>query len=302
MFKRNRETFVNGSDSLHSKIKIIKELILIGSKDPSIIAQANICTRSSHVLKCALNYSYNLAVMTLSPDNRQQFRTVRNIIKTRKANCTGYAIIIGSILTALNIPFTLRVASNNPNYFNHIYIVCNGIILDSTIGQDQSGRASFENRKINATFNQEIKSNYKKDFKINMNTVLNGNINGVATAQAMNVVLENYKDVNGKIDFQRATNDIRKILDLGVYGINTIMSLVDKYINPCKRGCDIKYPFNAILRRACKNSCSQSNLNKLNAQELQRLMNYTSAQTSILQNPTVILLGLGVAAYLIMSN
>jgi hypothetical protein len=312
MYKENTQTIISYNDNIEIKIKTIKDLIKLGTKEPQIIEAARQCQNSINIYHCVLQFAYNSAVMQPSPQEYQQFKTVRYILKHKTANCTGYVTIIGSILTVLNIPFTLRVTGDiniidNSMSWYHIYIIAGGFVLDATQGQDQNGKSNFENRKLNATFNHEIFFPYKKDYHINMITVLNGNRNINAdpvTMAAIGEILEGYKDpVTGRYDVQGMTTDIKHILSLGTYGVNTIMTMVNQYFNPCKRGCDLKHPLNQIKRMACKRACIRQSLATLSPQELQKILDYTSARNSILTNPNLILFGIvGFAIYQFTKN
>jgi hypothetical protein len=245
--------------------------------------------------------------MRPSPEDKQQFKTIRYILKNRTANCTGYVTIIGSILKALELPYTLRVTGildpqTNQIAWIHIYILSGGYVMDATIGQDQNGSANFDNRKINSTFNSEYPYRYKKDFDYPMITVLNGrnNLNmDPATAQAMSEIAMSYKDPEtGRMDINALSNDVRTIIDLGQYGAHTLYSFVNTYFNPCKRGCDVRYPFNIVKRRACKRDCIRQNLQNLTQQDLQRLYDFSTARRNILNDPNLLLyLGGGFLIY-----
>jgi hypothetical protein len=284
-----KEYIVSSSNDILEKIRIINTLTIKGMNNPKIIEFANECKNSKNPIRCAFDKAYQLAVFRSSPEDRQQFRSIDNIVRTRQANCTGYVEVIGAILRRLNIPYKLRVSGFEKNEFIHIYLIANGYILDCTLGQSQNNKDSFINRPLNGSFNKEMNLPHKKDF--NMNTVLNGtrrtrrrnliqgNLNlDPVTAAAIGEIAEGYKSPDGSINTQELTNDVKQLLSLGGYGINTLTDIITKYFNPCKRGCDIKYPFNRDMRLACKQDCVRRGLTELSKDSLLTIQNHFEPQ------------------------
>lgn len=225
----NRETTIKKRHSTNDLINQIKILAVNGSKNKIIQSFAE---KIKHLPKeqknkAILNFAYDNAVMELSPEDRQQLRTVENILRTGKANCTGYTTLISAICHALNEPHTYRLTDTGGNGYDHIYILKDNFVLDATAGQPADNTATKENRNFSCKFNFEFPYLQKKDFK--MLTVVNGR---TATTR---------KNVNGILS---------DIFSIGT----TIWATSDQ----CKRDCDLKYPFDAEQRQFCKNACEMN--------------------------------------------
>jgi hypothetical protein len=165
---------------------------------------------------------YNLAVYRSSPENRQQLKTVDNITRTKKANCTGYTTVLASIFNNLKEPYKMRLVDTKGNGFDHIYLINNNIVLDCVLGQNQNEKDNFYNRIKNGLYNNEVSFLRKKDFN-NMLTVVNGRVRS------------NRIKINGLFD-----------------------TFADLLGDECKRECDIKHLSDADSRRACKEECESN--------------------------------------------
>lgn len=228
---KDNEIIILKNDSTIDMIEEIKKQIIIGSKIPLIqqIGEQSKNLILSQQLEFIFQYSYDLAVFRLSPNNRQQLRTVKNIIRTGFANCTGYVELIGSILYYLKIPFNLRLIDLDNSGYSHIYIESQGFILDACIGQKQDDTDTKENRPTIGQFNNEVNYYKKKDF--NMLTV----VNGTRTKRSRN-------KVNGYFDQAGA-------------------AIGDLLGDECSRECDMRYLSSPVARRECKAECDLYNPN-----------------------------------------
>lgn len=117
-------------------------------------------------LKNAFDYAYKNIVYYPDPMNEQNIKTPARSLKDKRGNCVDYAVLLGSILFALGIPYYFRVAGyNEPRNFEHVYVVTkSGVVLDPVLGQPQDGTASFENRPAQGRFNEQKPYTTKKDF------------------------------------------------------------------------------------------------------------------------------------------
>lgn len=224
------EIFLTENNNLLSKLQVIEQLIDLGTKHTEIINAAKECRKAHIPERCAFEFAFNKAVFRASPFDRQQFRTVNNILRTGNANCTGYVTVIGSILRLLNIPFEFVVAGSSSESVDHIYLKSRNYILDCVIGQNEDGTESFDNRNRISSFNVEFKKNFRRVIPVNMITVLNGN----------------------KLALKR-TNLYYPNRINGIF--STAIELLG---DPCKRDCDIKHPFNKDKRQECKSLCPES--------------------------------------------
>lgn len=169
-------------------INIIKKHIRSGASNLTVQKIALQASKINNVFeqeKFVFDSVYDLAVFRASPMNRQQLRTVENIIRTQEANCTGYTTLIGSIFENLKIPYKLRLVDTDGSGFAHIYIVTNNNVLDCILSQKQDDTETFKNR-IDGLFNFETEFKRKKDFtmittingRIRQKKVINRNVNG----------------------------------------------------------------------------------------------------------------------------
>jgi hypothetical protein len=218
----------NGAHSYNDVIREIKKLIYQGSKNEHIKEISEIINKSQPIeilLNEVLIIAFDSAVFVPSPDNKQQLRTVENILREQKANCTGYVTLIGAILENLKIPYTLRLVDVNGRGFEHIYIYSSGYVLDAILGQKQNGTETFQNRIQKPYFNYEVKYKTKIDYP--MITTING--------------ISNRKSILNR-------NNINGFWDT---------LLTPLLGNECELECNMKYASDDENRIACKESCNQ---------------------------------------------
>lgn len=217
----------NFNHSYNDVIKEIKNQIYLGVENPKvlkIVNQANQIENQNEKEKFIFDSVYDLAVFRTTPSDRQQLRSAANIIRNKKANCTGYTTLIGSILENLKIPYTLRLVDTDGRGFNHIYVKTNNNVLDCIISQKQDDTEVFGNR-IEGLFNYEVNYLTKKDFP--MVTVINGRI-------SRNRI--NNRNLNGIYD--------------SIFGL----LLGDE----CNLTCNMKYASDEVMRKKCKEACAMN--------------------------------------------
>jgi len=132
------------SGSTGDVVAIMQELIKQASKDPQIQQLAAIlkAAQLDHLEVCnsLLNFATRSIYYATDPAHTQQIRTPTRSLADGKGNCVDYAVLIGSILKALNISAALRIVRFAPSTnFGHVYIVSNGVVIDPVILQDESG-------------------------------------------------------------------------------------------------------------------------------------------------------------------
>lgn len=264
-----REIIISNKDNLDQTVRTIDKLATEGSKNPFIIEAAEACGAERDVLHCVFDFAYNSAVFRATPFDRQQLRTVANVLRTHYANCTGYVTIIAAMLKYLRIPFTYRCVGMAKNKIQHIYILSQNKVLDCTIGQAQDGNDSYSNRPPNGQFNREISFPVKIDFKSNMLTVLQGN--RLTQLRYRNQYLEMNrlarKRLPPKVNLDgispaligEITDKLPQIIAAGKEAFNFVKNLVLQIFgDPCKRGCDFKHLSNKPMRQACKAECERA--------------------------------------------
>lgn len=135
-------------DLLNGVIRAIKD------SDKQAKAIAPLFKRKSNITTCYLIYEFlrkNVPYQRESA-NSQTVRTVARILHDKHGDCKHYAIFSASILKALNIPFKLRLISQD--HFDpepkHIYVICEDIVLDPVL----------------KTFNNEAQYKHKYDYKL----------------------------------------------------------------------------------------------------------------------------------------
>lgn len=226
----NQEKTLLTNHSNKDLISYIKHYAKQGELNPVIkeIAEAaNTIRNSTERNKFVYEQVYNLAVFELSPNDRQQLRTVHNMIREQKANCTGYTTLIASILNILKQPYTIRLVDTTGNGYDHIYIISLGNVMDCVLGQQQNNNDSFSNRKINGMFDTQVDYKRKKDS--NVLTIVNG---GMLRASGKRINSSN--SVNGFFD-----------------------TFADLLGDECKRSCDLKYLSDPYARQDCKEDCAR---------------------------------------------
>lgn len=207
------KTIITDITSIPETVKWIKKLTIQASKDPRVQQMAEQCLKSSQPLQCVFDTAYD--AMTYMPDEiecnncgwlgvkadkvystkvdyklfcpacqssnlklKQQLRTIDNILRDHKGNCTHYAILIGGMLINMKIGFKDRVVGyDKPNKYDHIYVVTDsGIILDPVQGQKQDGTDTKFNRPVKGKFNKEVKYRYKLDYPMPNLEILQGTL------------------------------------------------------------------------------------------------------------------------------
>jgi len=116
--------------------------------------------------KQIFDYAYSKALFRPDTKNKQVVKTPLSTIRTKKANCVCYSILMATLLKLNKIPGKFRLVTfKEDTYPKHVFIVTDsGKILDCVLGQKQKGETSFEERENKAgKFNEESKYYAKFD-------------------------------------------------------------------------------------------------------------------------------------------
>lgn len=112
-------------------------------------------------------FIYQTILMEPDVKNHQVVKTPAAILRTRRANCVGYATFAATLAKLNGLGGHFRAVSFKKNNLKprHIYVVTRrGIIIDPVQGQQQDGETSVLERKDKyGRFNQEVKYCYKFD-------------------------------------------------------------------------------------------------------------------------------------------
>jgi transglutaminase-like putative cysteine protease len=94
------------------------------SSDTKKLAQKLKAANLRDTLRNIWNFVYTY--IQYEPDSKlfEQLRRPLRTLHDQKGDCDCYAILIGSVLTNLNIPYSFRVAEyENRGFFQHVYVV-----------------------------------------------------------------------------------------------------------------------------------------------------------------------------------
>ncbi len=172
--------FISKDTTIANTVEWITALALKGIAHPECIEIAKICKESQDPLKTLFDIAYKGIVYVPDEIATQTLRTMNNIITHGEGNCVHYTTLISAVLILLRKPHYRKVVSyNDPNIYEHIYIECDGIILDPVLGQKQDG-TDKDCRPLEGQFNSEKPYKYKQLYYMPKLQVLNGT-NGVNT-------------------------------------------------------------------------------------------------------------------------
>jgi hypothetical protein len=174
-----KHTILASDGTISQTLDWIKRLAVYGTMEPEIIAEAEKIKNNPNILQAVFDYVYNCGVYYPDPHDRQLLKTVRRTLDDKTSNCVNYSIVIASLLLRLGIKFEFRIVGFNSE-FEHIYVIAvdpitkKNVVLDCVLGQDQSGKATFENRPKKGQFNKECNYSFKRDISMASLEVLNG--------------------------------------------------------------------------------------------------------------------------------
>lgn len=136
---RDGREYARFFDAAKSETKIVKgdadvqdtvahALAMIKREAPSVLKLAKYLERSTlqETARSFFNYMYNHYQYKIDTPGQEQLRTPARAFKDRTTgiDCDCYSISIGAMLTALKIPFALRIIKMyNKQYYQHIYVV-----------------------------------------------------------------------------------------------------------------------------------------------------------------------------------
>jgi Zn finger protein HypA/HybF involved in hydrogenase expression len=192
---------VKVNQSIKETVKWISKLSIEGSRYPVIRSLAALFLKDQIPEQSVFNFAYDSIVyepdlvdceacswtgfLTDVVDScprcasehiviRQGLRTVQNILRENRGNCTAYSILQASLLHAMGRKVSFRVVGFSNEGFEHIYIVSGRYVLDPCLGQKQDGTDTIDNRPLQGLFNSEVKYRIKKDYKLNRLEILQG--------------------------------------------------------------------------------------------------------------------------------
>lgn len=101
--------------------------------------------------KNVFDFAFGAADYEPNPHNHQIVKTPEYVLREGRASCVDYSILIGTLLSAGGENFSLKLISQEPDKYGHIYVVANdGVVLDCVIGQDE-----FRNTRKAGYYNKE---------------------------------------------------------------------------------------------------------------------------------------------------
>ncbi len=166
--------FIADDTTISNTLDWITEIAIKGTAHPECIRIAEECKNSPDPLKTLFDIAYQRIVYEPDTPDTQTLRSMNNILTYGKGNCVHYTTLISSVLMLLKQDHFRKVVSyDKPNIYEHIYIVCNGIILDPVLGQKQDGSDQYC-RPLKGQFNKEKTYKYQKLYYMPKLQVLNG--------------------------------------------------------------------------------------------------------------------------------
>lgn len=150
-------------------MKVMGEMVNQAIRNPSL---REFVRRNPMNEKQIFNFAYGIASFKPDKHNKNTVKSPFSTIRTRRANCVCYAVLIASLLKLNGIGGKFRaIREYNDWRFpkpKHIYVISdNNIVLDPVLGQDQTGEPSTAMRKNKiGHFNREAKyfSSFDKPF------------------------------------------------------------------------------------------------------------------------------------------
>jgi hypothetical protein len=162
------------SDTLNLMHQIIPDTLA----DTEGIAQELKAETTYQTCKNIWDFSFNHLQYRKDEEGKEQVRRPARVWRDRKqgVDCDCMSVFIGSILTHLDIPFSLRLTKNNTIAYEHVYPIAhteNGIIIMDAVVH---------------SFNQEAPHTEKKDINMELQ-YLNG-VEGISSTSNQEEYLE----------------------------------------------------------------------------------------------------------------
>lgn len=150
-------------------MRVMGEMVHQAVKDPVLI---EFVRRNPMDEKKIFNFAYGIASFKPDKKHKNTVKSPFSTIRTNRANCVCYAVLIASLLVLNGIGGWFRaIRETNDWRFpkpRHIYAISNnGIVLDPVLGQDQERETSRKDRKNkNGLFGRQAKyfSSFDKPF------------------------------------------------------------------------------------------------------------------------------------------
>ncbi len=155
LLSRNRNSFDVG--------RVMKNMVSQSAKSGTI---KEFVKRHPMNEKQVFDYAYMKASFKPDKGKKQVIKTPMATIRSMRANCVCYSVLIATLLKANRIPGKFRLVNFKSGKMpGHVYIVTDsGKVLDCVLGQPQDREISRKDRK-NKTgrFNEETESFAKFD-------------------------------------------------------------------------------------------------------------------------------------------
>lgn len=138
-----QETIVKRNGTLEETITLIKKVIAKDQNDTAKIAILLKGNSLQETTQKIWNFVYRHIQYIKDKPNVEEIRRPARLWHDRQTggDCDCMSVFIGTILSNLNIPFTLRIAEYDAGYYQHIYPI---VIKDNRFYTEQGGR---ENRQ-----------------------------------------------------------------------------------------------------------------------------------------------------------
>lgn len=115
-------------------------------QNPEVQAIAARCQGGNEYQKIA-NFAFKHAYFEPDPPKTQIIRTPAATLRTKRANCVDYTVLIGAVAKALGRHVIIRICQlPGQNNYGHVYPVVDGYALDIVPGQNQYGQEIFTRR------------------------------------------------------------------------------------------------------------------------------------------------------------
>lgn len=109
-------------------------------------------------------YVFIMTYFEPDPPTTQIIKTPAATMRTERANCVDYTVLLGAVCARGGLPVVIRcVQLPGQNNLGHVYPIINGIVVDLVQGQDQSGN-EYLTRTIHARPSVGTELKYLRNF------------------------------------------------------------------------------------------------------------------------------------------
>lgn len=140
----NQKLLIKESANVQETAAAMRDIALQESQKPYVknLAQKMSISNSEPYYTAfkMCNFAYNSATFEPDPEGVQVIKTPAATLRTKKANCVDYTVLLCALAKAANIPSIIKVvAVGNSENFGHVYPVINGLPCDVVPYQRQDG-------------------------------------------------------------------------------------------------------------------------------------------------------------------